>query len=304
MKIFFVLVIFSIQSVIVYGQFIAAPIDTVLSFLPGRGQNIGQDSIYFPKNIFNLPRKTISETVPESDPNYLCSIGLGGEIIVGWKNFELIDLEGDDLIVFENAFVNPVTKKIFAEPATISVSQDGITFIDFPFDFQTLQGCAGTKPTNGGANPFDPLSCGGNSFDLSSIGIRRIKYIKIKDLCDSILLFENHPYYDPILSGFDLDCVVGLHLIPLANNQIERRISNIKILNSSSKILIMLFDAKATAQLFDNSGGIIDLIYFEDTIEIDFSILPNSLYFILLVSEEKSCLIKVIKWNESIFYWY
>ncbi|MCX6153332.1 MAG: hypothetical protein NT007_04145 [Candidatus Kapabacteria bacterium] len=195
----------------IYAQ--TGTIDTVFSFVPGKGQNAGQDSAHYPMNIFGPPDTLAGYLVQSSSPDQVLSIGLGGEIIVGFKGFFVEDKPGDDFTIFENAFFNPVTKKIFAEPAKVAVSQDGIKYYEFPFDSLTLVGCAGLTPTIGNKNPFDPNESGGDKFDLANLGLKYIKFIKITDICQMVLKNKNHPYYDPIISGFDLDAVVGLHLI-------------------------------------------------------------------------------------------
>ena len=108
-------------------------IDTVYSFKPGKGQNSGQGSEYYPQNIFGFPDTSASETFQASDPAQVLSIGLGGEIIVGFKGLEIVNGPGPDFTIFENAFLNPVTNKIFAEPAKIAVSDDGIKYYEFHF---------------------------------------------------------------------------------------------------------------------------------------------------------------------------
>lgn len=184
-------------------------IDTVYSFFPGEGQNNGQDSEYYPMNIFGLPYPGATENTPVKSPEHVLSIGLGGEITVGFKNYIIIDKAGTDFIIFENSFLNPVNEKYFAEPAIVSVSCDGVNFIQFDFDSLTLEGCAGVMPTFG--NPAKPETCGGDKFDLSNIGIDSISHIKIKDISRFILDNPEHPFYDAIISGFDLDAVVGIN---------------------------------------------------------------------------------------------
>lgn len=281
-------------------QYFFGPIDTVFLFIPGKGQNIGQDSIYFPNNIFNLPRKEVSDKVPESNPENICSLGLGGEIIVGWKNYELVDFDGYDFTIFENAFVNPVTKNVFAEPATVSVSEDGVNFVSFPFNFATLEGCAGTKPTNGSANPFDPNESGGNSFDLSSIGISKIRFIKIKDICDSLIADQNHPFYTPIISGFDLDCVVGLHLVPIHTNVVDK-FEKIKVKIFQTKVLLESNEENIIAVFYDRVGHKINQIQIRNFAEFEFSTLSNSIYFLMMCSNENVFVVKILKWDENLF---
>lgn len=205
-------------------------IDTVYSFTPGSGQNAGQSTMYYPQNIFGGPSLNASKFIPESSPVEVLSIGLGGVIIVGIKDNYIIDGEGADFTIFENAFINQFNDKVYAEPAIISVSKDGINFIEFPYDFQTLEGLAGTNPTIGNRNPFNSSESGGNSFDLSDIGIDSVKYIKIEDITKRILDDTNHNNYDPTLSGFDLDAVAiinstlnvsSVRVAKIENNKIE-----------------------------------------------------------------------------------
>lgn len=184
-------------------------IDTVYSFIPGEGQFSGQEAEYYPQNIFGKPDKNATNELPSNDKNQILSIGLDGEITIGFKNYLIVDKPGLDFIIFENAFINPVNNKIFAEPAIISVSSDGISFVAFPFDSLTLIGCAGITPTYG--NPADYKNCGGDKFDLADIGMNNITHIRIKDISRMTLNNPAHPYYDAVISGFDLDAVVGIN---------------------------------------------------------------------------------------------
>lgn len=186
-------------------------IDNVYSFTPGTGQNIGQGEEYYPENIFGLPSRNASEDFGESSPEEVLSLGLNGEIIVEFSNYSIIDGDGADFTIFENAFKNPFNNLTYAEPAIVSVSLDGVNFFEFPYDSTTLKGMAGVTPTNGKQDPFTPDISGGDRFDLSDIGIKKIRYIKIKDATEIIKNNPNHPYYDVTLTGFDLDAVVGLN---------------------------------------------------------------------------------------------
>lgn len=182
-------------------------IDTVFSFTPGTIQFGGQSAEYYPNNIFNAPSISATKYIAETRPEEILSIGLNGEIIVGLKHNLIIDKDGADFTIFENTFINQFNEVVYAEPAIISVSKDGINYIEFPYDILTLEGLAGTKPTIGSNNPFNPLKSGGNAFDLATIGIDSVRYIKIKDITEQILNNPDHSNYDPTLSGFDLDAV-------------------------------------------------------------------------------------------------
>lgn len=191
--------------------------DTVLAFIPGSGQNAGQGPAFFPQNVFGLPDSTASETTPATDPRSVCSIGFGGVIEVGFSGYAIKDGPGDDFIVYENAF-RYLNDKVYAEPARISVSSDNVVWYDFPYDSATLIGCAGITPTKGG-DPFDSKSGGGDAFDLATLGVDSVRWIRITDITRFVLENPNHRYYDPTLSGFDLDAVVSAHgvLAPLTS---------------------------------------------------------------------------------------
>jgi hypothetical protein len=208
----------------VSAQNLTGTIDTVFQFTPGTGQSGGQTGEYFPENIFGPPTFKAGPDSPVNTPYEILSIGKGGEIIVGFKGRALIDLEGPDFTIFENAFENAATGGIFAEPAKIAVSKDGIDYVEFPFDSATLEGLAGITPTIGNADPFNPESSGGDSFDLSELGLDSVRFIKITDISDIIsTLPKDHKFYNPefLITGFDLDAVAGIHLTAVETSIIE-----------------------------------------------------------------------------------
>lgn len=187
-------------------------IDMVVEFTPGSGQMSGQDDEYFPTNIFGMPDPGAGEHVPAITPTAVLSLGMDGEIIVGFENGILLNKPGPDFIVFENAFYIGGSEKTYAEPAIVAVSSDGVEFVEFPYDAVTLEGCAGVSPTIGAGDHSRPLSLGGDAFDLDVIGVDSIRYIRITDITSLVVSNPEHPFWDPTLSGFDLDAVVGLHV--------------------------------------------------------------------------------------------
>lgn len=256
------IVLFLMISLIELQSFEQKSIDTVYYFKPGTGQNAGQSSECYPQNIFGLPDTNANESVPASSPLKLLSLGMDGEIIVGFKGYDIVDGEGDDFTIFENVFLNSLTHKLFVEPAIVSVSQDGVNFIDFPFDSLTLVGCAGTKPTLGANNPFDPSVSGGNSFNLSDVGLNRVSYIKIKDFCRYVYENHDHPFFDPTLSGFDLDAVLGLHLdaknIDKVNNiNIDNHLYDIHINNNTIFIKSGFSCSESIGEIYSITGELI-----------------------------------------------
>jgi hypothetical protein len=107
--------------------------------------------------------------------------------------------------------LNIITDRIFIEPAQILVSSDGIEYTAFPYSEDTFIGCAGITPVNGDQDPFNPNESGGDLFDLETIGMDSIRYIKIIDISRTLLENPDHPLYDPTITGFDLDAVIAYY---------------------------------------------------------------------------------------------
>ena len=189
----------------------AQPASSVHSFAWGSGQSSGQDAKYFPANVLGYPDASARRTVPTVMPEHIASLGLGGEIVLRFDQ-PITDGAGPDFTVFENAFYYSIgqRERLFAEPAVVSVSRDGITYATFACDPHTLEGCAGTAPTHGDRDPLDPRVSGGNSFDLSDIGADSIRFVRIRDVTSTVLNDPEHPYWDATLSGFDLDAVIAI----------------------------------------------------------------------------------------------
>lgn len=190
-------------------------IDTVHYYFQGVAEDSLLNNPNFPNNIYGIPSRKASKNIPTSSLKEIEAIGIGGEIIVGFKGKVVVNKPGPDFVIFENAFVNPVTFGIFAEPAIISVSKDGKNYFEFPFDKNSLEGLAGLNPTYGDKDPFNYEISGGDAFDLDLVGLDYIKYIKIKDTTMIIKgLTNSHKYWSPefLLTGFDLDAVVGINL--------------------------------------------------------------------------------------------
>jgi len=251
--------------------------DLLLLFRPGIGQNSGQSSEYFPKNVFGLPDSSARYEIPAVKPEEICSIGFGGEIIVGFQGKILRDKPGKDFTVFENSFYSPDFKKKFIEPAKVAVSKDGITYIEFPYDSQSLQGCAGITPTYGNKNPFDPNESGGDSFDLADIGIDSIRYIKITDISE-LLLDRKHPLYDPIVTGFDIDAVIGLHLeidIPISIKLSERTLGFYS--NSDCNYSIYSLDGR---KILSSQNPV-------SNTELSLEYIPNGLFIFIVTTLDK-----------------
>ena len=176
-------------------------ISCVESYTPGPGAGHGQER--FPEIIYGPPLGA-GDHGGSTD---VLSLGTGGVIVIGFGGNAVVDGEGADFIVFENAFL--AGTKPFKELARISASEDGTTWTEFPCKQDALpyDGCAGWHPVY--SNPSntisstDPAAAGGDVFDLATIGVKKARFIKIVDLGNIVGTAGT--------TGFDLDAVAVLH---------------------------------------------------------------------------------------------
>lgn len=178
----------------------------VVSFEPGACAGFNADAM--PGVVYGAPRGAGSN-MGSTD---VVALGTGGSIVLGFAPLSIVDGEGVDFLVFENVFFaagNP--NRPFRELAEVSVSEDGETWHTFPCtpDVGAAQ-CAGatpvySAPTNGIA-PNDPSVAGGDGFDLHALGVRRARYVRIRDLSDQACNDGA-----PNTNGFDLDAIAIVH---------------------------------------------------------------------------------------------
>jgi hypothetical protein len=134
------------------------------------------------------------------------SLGCGGELVVFFDDPVAVDGPGVDFIVFENPFTG------FYEPAQVSVSEDGVDWVDFDCDPVSLEGCAGVALVEANADndidPTDPALAGGDHFDLADIGVERARYLRFRDRSREYWSARGMDWCDPGQGGkggFDLD---------------------------------------------------------------------------------------------------
>ncbi len=174
------------------------------------------------------------------------SLGFGGSIVMRFVDNAIADQPGPDFTVFENAFLafNAATLTIerpFADPGRVSVSQNGTTWYEFPCSLTTnpvtgvfYPGCAGVYPVLSNANnPTTPHAsiptaggiedliglpviptpapggAGGDSFDLSDLGLGWARYVRIVDAN-----FLTGDPYGPNNAGVDIDAIAAIHSVP------------------------------------------------------------------------------------------
>ncbi|MFA5343159.1 MAG: Ig domain-containing protein [Kiritimatiellia bacterium] len=171
----------------------------------------------------------------------------GGTITLEFVDNVVWDGPGADFTVFENVFYvcdaagvpDPETR--FMEPAVVSVSQDGINWRQFKIDFSPRydpdtgalnlrhpycynSGFAGVNPVMSDGyspDPTDPAVSGGDSFDISAVGLEWIRYVRIQSTGsrwlidnDGDLVYHNEETGAATRSnnksGFDLDAVTAI----------------------------------------------------------------------------------------------
>lgn len=142
------------------------------------------------------------------------SLGTGGEIVLGFGDNAIVDGPGVDFIVFENAFyASGDPGQIASDLAEVSVSEDGESWTAFPCAPQASASppfgtCAGWRPvlasSANGRSPFDPVSAGGDPFDLASVGVARARFVRIRDAAQTACPDQGAR---PTNYGFDLDAI-------------------------------------------------------------------------------------------------
>ncbi len=179
--------------------------DAVVEYLAGRNGGFGEESL--PGVILGPPRGN-GRIQGSTD---VLSLGDAGSVTLRFDSPVICDGEGSDFTVFENAFF--AGELVFAEVATVEVSQDGIEFHLFPFDPISLEGLAGTAPVfshpDNGIAPTDPAVSGGDTFDLATVGLPWAAFVRLTDAAQIDDPGNSIP--PGISAGFDLDAVAAVH---------------------------------------------------------------------------------------------
>jgi DNA-binding beta-propeller fold protein YncE len=188
-------------------------VEGVVSASYGAGAGQGQGEL--PDVIAGGPRGG-GENASSSD---VLSLGAGGELVVHFGPYDIVDGPGADFIIFENPFlVGPYQP--YAEPAVVGVRSDGASeFAEFPCDLSLASGdpaaqswpypgCAGVHPVLANVDentipPDEPALAGGDAFDLASLSLDRARHLRIRDAGQSQM--------GATTRGFDLDAVVLIH---------------------------------------------------------------------------------------------
>ncbi len=147
----------------------------------------------------------------------ICSLGYGGVATLEFTDNVILNGEGTDFTVFENAFYaggecdweGKTQRATWNETASIEVSQDGVVWHRFPVDYRpdnitcgpepwmnpsSYTGLGGNYPVFAGVeqdgtlfaniDPTDPETAGGDPFDLDAIGLEWCRFVRITDTGD------------------------------------------------------------------------------------------------------------------------
>ncbi|WP_223638609.1 cell surface protein [Corallococcus sp. EGB] len=182
--------------------------DRIVSFSPGAGAGFGQSQL--PGIVLGAPQ---GEGAGSGSLDVL-SLGRNGVIVLEFTDIAVTDGPGVDLLVFENPFIKP-NGKPFAETGVVAVSDDGVTWHEFPCASSDVAnnypGCAGVTPVYShpanGIPATDPAVAGGDGFDLASVGLTRARFVRIRD--------SGANGYAGISGGFDLDAVAVVNGVQL-----------------------------------------------------------------------------------------
>ena len=180
-------------------------LDEIVSFTPGAQAGFGQTQM---PAIVQGPPEGAGELEGSLD---VLALGNGGEIVVRFTESVICDGDGIDFTIFENAFhAGSPSGPVFAEVGIVAVSQDGETFVEFPYDAEELAGFAGLAPVYSSSqneiDPLDPDVSGGDLFDLATVGLEWAAYVRITDPGNAITDPGN--IVPPGNSaGFDLDAM-------------------------------------------------------------------------------------------------
>jgi hypothetical protein len=173
--------------------------DSVVSTALGPSSGFGMDLL--PDVVLGPPRGGGEA----AGSTHVLSLGQGGEIVLGLDDMVVVDGEGPDLLVFENAFT------AWIETGFVAVSEDGETWLEWDCDPSDAEGgypgCAGVSPvlasSDNGIDPTDPDQAGGDAFDLADLGLAEARYLRVRD--------SGLNAYGADTGGFDLDAVAVIN---------------------------------------------------------------------------------------------
>jgi len=192
-------------AVMVYAQ-------EVVSFRPGDDAGFGQNGL--PDVVLGPPEGAMNDAPAVVG---VLSLGIGGEIVLGFGDAVIVDRPGVDLVIFENPFVVLSSMDdIFSEPAEVALSEDGITWVSLPCSSNAptpgpgpWPGCVGVMPVKAhdtsGRTALTIDDTGGDGVDLAALGLSEVRFVRITDRSSAPATGVG------MSAGFDLDAVGVFH---------------------------------------------------------------------------------------------
>ncbi|MBN2668069.1 MAG: T9SS type A sorting domain-containing protein [Bacteroidales bacterium] len=150
----------------------------------------------------------------EGTSSNIVSLGRGGQITLSFDTL-IVNRPGADFVCFENGFTPN-----FLELGWVEVSYDGIDYIRFPnysYTNAPVDAFGSVDPTKIDGYCSKYQQAYGTPFDLDSVGLDSIRYIRLVDIVGdgSALDSHGHPIYDPYptsgSAGLDIDAVGVIH---------------------------------------------------------------------------------------------
>ncbi|MFO0632285.1 MAG: hypothetical protein U0168_05480 [Nannocystaceae bacterium] len=178
-------------------------VDCVDAIEPAAPASFGHDA---------LPEVVLGPPTPATGAGgslEVASLGCGGRITLGFAGPGIVDGDGDDVIVFENAFAT--ADGSFAEPAAVLVSDDGETWFGFDCDADgAADGCAGVTPTaaRDAHEATVVATAGGDAFDLAAVGLSHARWLRLVDRTREH--WHGEMWCEGASAGFDLDAVAAV----------------------------------------------------------------------------------------------
>jgi len=161
-------------------------------------------------------------------------------LTLGWGGGRVFDGAGPDLAVFENPFEYTEGNR-FMDPVIVSVSPDGIDWVDFPHDYTApderaystspadWSGFAGVTPVllhveDNVVDPFDGAAAGGDAFDLADLPAddpvsarvlqEGVLQVRVTTASARVNPHTGEEFVaDPVSNGADIDGVAGRYLL-------------------------------------------------------------------------------------------
>lgn len=155
--------------------------DAVIEWQTGPGGGFGAE--FLPGSVLGPPDPAATFNAPANSPEQLFTLGEGGWIVLAFLDNLITDGPGPDLRICENPFrVGGNPDQVWAEPALIDLSADGVVWHTVPWDSLTHEGLAGRAPVNGSGDPDDPADMGGDLVDIAVAGLAQVAFVRLRDL--------------------------------------------------------------------------------------------------------------------------